>query len=172
MKKLILTGRRISLRLLTLSDATSISKNMNNPEVTRYTGWKYPFTRQDATRIIKKYQKGMRRGTGYAFGIEEKGRNAIIGMVDFVLLDKQRMPALEFWLGKDFWRRGYSEEAVRLMINFGFKRLKLRRIYSAAFQRNKSSNGLLLKVGFKEYTRRFAELKRRRIKQVRYVMYR
>jgi ribosomal-protein-alanine N-acetyltransferase len=170
MNRPVLVGKKVCLRELKASDATSISKNMNDPQVTKYVGWRYPFTMHDASALIQKYRKGMQNGTCYALGIEEKGKNTVIGTVAFVLMDEQRMPALDFWLGRRFWRRGYTEEAVRLMIKFGFKKLKLRRIYSAAFQRNKASNGLLLKVGFSEYRRRFTKLKGRRIKQIRYAM--
>lgn len=153
-----------------IGDASSISKNMNDAEVTGYAGWKYPFRAHDASKLIQKYRKGTQDGTCYALGIEEKGKNAIIGTVAFIMLDEQKIPAIDFWIGRAFWRRGYAEDALRLMIAFGFRKLHLNMIYSAAYQKNMASNNLLLKVGFKEYKRRFTKLKGKKIMQIMYVM--
>ena len=54
-----------------------------------------------------------------------------------------------YWLGKKYWGQGIAKEALQLILGFGFRRLKLMRIYARARPANFRSERLLNKTGFK-----------------------
>jgi [ribosomal protein S5]-alanine N-acetyltransferase len=56
---------------------------------------------------------------------------------------------LAYWIGKDYWGKGYATEAVKRVIDFGFKELKLNRIWAAIMSKNKASGKVLKKVGLR-----------------------
>ena len=53
-----------------------------------------------------------------------------------------------YWLGKKYWRKGIMKEAIKLILNFGFKKLKLVRVYARIMHPNIFSAKLLEKSGF------------------------
>ena len=65
--------------------------------------------------------------------IDEKNKNAEIG----------------YWLGKKYWGKGIMREAVKLILQFGFKKLKLERIYAKVLHPNVASAKLLEKSGLR-----------------------
>ena len=71
-------------------------------------------------------------------------------MVSLLNLDFDNKNAeLGFWLGKEHWRKGYATEAIDLIINYGFNKQNLYRIYAKVMEPNIASLNLLQKVGFK-----------------------
>lgn len=55
---------------------------------------------------------------------------------------------LGYWLGYDYWHRGYMTEAAIAIIDYGFSNLKLDRIWAQTWLRNQPSVHLLDKLGF------------------------
>lgn len=54
-----------------------------------------------------------------------------------------------YWLGRKYWGGGMMTDAVKSIVSFGFKNLKLHRIYAGVFLFNKGSARVLEKNGFK-----------------------
>ena len=147
---MIIRGDKINLRTLKSSDAQSIFENAKDKEISQYTNVPHPYTLKDAKEFIKKTQKDNRLKKAYYFGIEDKKIKQIIGMIDFVKYDKINKNAeVGYWLGKKYWSKGYMKEALGLLIDFGFKKLKLHRIYATVIEPNIKSKQRLKKAGFK-----------------------
>ena len=53
-------------------------------------------------------------------------------------------------LAPDFWGRGYATESARAMVNFGFHKLRLRRISSWCIADNAASVRVLERLGFRQ----------------------
>ncbi len=148
-KYLPLIGKRIILRPLQRSDAKALMKYANNKEVTKYTLVPHPYSEKDAFKFITRSQNMLKVGTMYALGIELKENKEIIGMMSFREVDPEnRNAALSYWLGKPFWGKGITSEAIQLLVRFGFKRLHLQRIYARVMHPNLRSVRLLKKHGF------------------------
>lgn len=49
-----------------------------------------------------------------------------------------------------YWNKGYAFEAVKALLNFGFKRLKLHRIQAGVATGNSNSIKLLQNIGMKQ----------------------
>lgn len=144
-------GSRIILRKLKLSDANDIYENLQDKEMVKWTlNIPWPYRKKDAIRFIRRAQYRMRRKTGYAFGIVLKETNRVIGIVDLFRIDwKNKNAEIGYWLGKKYWGRGLTTEAVKLALKFAFENLKLHRIYARLFEENIGSRRVLEKSGFK-----------------------
>ena len=53
-----------------------------------------------------------------------------------------------YWTGEKFWMRGYALEALKKLIEFGFSKLKLKKIWASVAAENFKSFNLLKKLGF------------------------
>jgi RimJ/RimL family protein N-acetyltransferase len=64
-------------------------------------------------------------------------------------LDNTRRDAeVGYWLGKQYWRRGITKEALTLILDYGFNTLELVRIYAKVLYHNLPSIRLLQRAGF------------------------
>ena len=73
------------------------------------------------------------------FNINQVDRNAMLG---FVIGEKE------------YWGQGYGQEAIRLLLDFGFNLLNLNNIMLGTFEFNQRALACYQKVGFKEIGRR------------------
>ncbi len=148
-----LTTKRLILRPLKNSDAKSIFENINDIEVTKWLlVVPYPYKLKDAKDWVKhnkeKWKK--RKKENYIFGIELKKEKEVIGGISLNKVDKfQGKASVGYWLGKKYWNKGYGSEALKSILDFAFKKLKLRRIEAEVFVGNPSSGKLLEKFGVK-----------------------
>ena len=145
--------KRLILRPLKDSDAKDIQENLNDLEVSKWLlVVPYPYTLKDAKKWIKLNKKKWKKRNkeNYDFGIELKDENKIIGVISLNKINKeQRTAKVGYWLGQKYWRKGFGSEALKEVLDFAFKKLKLRRIEAGVFKGNPSSGKLLEKFGAK-----------------------
>ncbi|PIR92103.1 hypothetical protein COU01_03515 [Candidatus Falkowbacteria bacterium CG10_big_fil_rev_8_21_14_0_10_44_15] len=156
--KIQIRGKKINLRALAPSDARSIFANVNDRQVSRYLKRiPYPYALRDAKAIIKKARQAGRKKikTDYYFGMEDKTSRQIIGMVGLHKISPRDQNAeVGYWLGRKYWRQGIGTEALTLILQFAFGKLKLNMLYAGAMSSNVASQSLLAKCGFKRGGRR------------------
>lgn len=166
-------GKRVRLRKIRKPDAKDIYENAKDKEIARHTTLPHPYRLKHAEEFIKKTQKGLRKKEYFELGIELKEEKKIIGMMSLLHVDYENKNAeVGYWVGKRYWRQGYGKEALDLILDFGFKRLKLARIYARVMHPNKASAKLLEKSGF-EYEGRMRKTtlrKGRWMDDLRYAM--
>lgn len=147
-----ITTERLILRRLKDSDDKDIVKNVNNLNVSKWLlVVPCPYKLKDAKEWIKKNKEYWTKKlvTDYVFGIELKEEEKIIGTIGLHHVDRYQGNAeVGYWLGERYWKKGYGSEALKALINFAFKRLKLRRLEVGVFSQNLSSGKLLEKFGF------------------------
>ena len=149
----VLKGKRIYLKIPTMKDVDGIVKHINDKQVSRFLETvPYPYKQKDAKIFIKeRANKHLKEKKGYFFSIFLKDNDEIIGGMCLSDISKQHKNAqIGYWIGRKFWRQGYGIEALQLILRFGFKRLKLNKIYVRVHHPNKASAGLLKKAGFRE----------------------
>lgn len=147
---LVIEGRIINLRTLRKSDAYSIYKNAKDREISRYTHLPYPYKLNYARDFVSLCQEHYKKKTDYELGIESKKTGEIIGMISIMHIDnRHRNAELGYWLGKQYWRRGITKEALTLILDFGFNYLELVRIYAKVLHPNLPSIRLLQSAGFR-----------------------
>ncbi len=70
---------------------------------------------------------------GMGLRVEQQHQNAEIG----------------YWLGVEYWGKGYATEGAREMLRYGFEDLKLNRIHASHFKHNSASGHILKKLGMR-----------------------
>ena len=87
---------------------------------------------------------------GESFAIEVNGEFA--GFVDLCHLNKERHEhegSVSYCIGKEFRGKGITTAAVRLIVKYGLKKYKLKRMEARCRTFNKASARVLKKAGFK-----------------------
>ncbi len=149
-----LETKRLILRDLTIKDVASIVENANNLSVSKWLlVVPYPYTIKDARWWVNNCKEKIKENprNDYTFGIELKSEKRIIGGIGLHKIDRfQGKADAGYWLGIKYWKKGYGSEALKALLDFAFKRLKLRRIEMGIFEGNKASLALAKKFGFKK----------------------
>lgn len=147
--ELKIEGKQINLRKLKKLDAPAICQNAKDFDIARYTTLPHPYKLKNAKEFIKMTHQKIRKKKAFELGIELKETKEIIGMMSLMNIDYNNKNAeIGYWLGKKYWGKKIMKEAIKLILNFGFKKLRLVRIYARVMHPNISSAKLLEKSGF------------------------
>lgn len=66
---------------------------------------------------------------------------------------------LGFWLGEEYWNKGYMSEASFVLLEYGFEVLKLHKVWCGYYLGNEKSKRVQEKIGFTyAYTREKVEI--------------
>lgn len=146
-----LETERLILRELTREDAESVFNCFSNEEVTRYYGLE-PFKEiQQAENLVILFSNNFTGKRGVRWGIERKETKGIIGTIGFNLWSpNHRRAEIGYEIHPDYWRKGYTQEAVTEIVSYGFEHMGLTRIGAVVFTENEASNKLLTKIGFQQ----------------------
>jgi ribosomal-protein-alanine N-acetyltransferase len=107
-------------------------------------------TRSAFRRRLKRYADDQRSDLAYAFLIFRNGDNAMVGGLTLANIRRgvAQAGSIGYWIGAPFARQGYMTAAVRALIPFCFRTLRLHRIEAACIPGNNASISLLEKTGF------------------------
>ena len=85
----------------------------------------------------------------YVFVIEDKDTHAFMGLAGLVM-GKPKYNSAELWykLRPEYWTKGYTTEAAKVLLQFGFHTLQLHRIEAGCATGNTASYKVLEKCGF------------------------
>ena len=138
----------MKLRKICRTDAEQIAKLMNNKKVVANLRdlIPFPYRLEDAEEFIGFCEH---EDPAANFAIDLDGLLAgVIGLT--IQNDIHRKTAeIGYWLGEPFWNKGIMTEAVKAIVDYGFKELDLVRIFTGVFEHNKASHRVLQKAGFK-----------------------
>ena len=133
------------------SDLDKITEILNNEVYSKNTiNIPYPYTKKSAEFWLQLAENGIENQNQYIFVIHLKDNDEIIGGIDLGVNKRFNNAELGFWLDEKYWNKGYTTEAVKSIIQFGFKTLKLKRIFATHFDFNISSGKVLEKSGMKK----------------------
>ena len=106
----------------------------------------HPYTEANAEQFLKMRQE---EKFGYSFAITLLGSGELCGGVGLHPDPVHPRAELGYWIGVPYWGHGYATEAARAVLGFGFRQLKLQRIFAHHFAGNGASAGVLQKIGMK-----------------------
>jgi RimJ/RimL family protein N-acetyltransferase len=143
-----LEGERVYLRALHVNDANGDYPSwFNDKEVCRYNshGDKI-YTKEMALEYIKSVTNNP---TCKVFAICTKSDDLHIGNISLQAISlKNESAEFAILLGnRNFWGKGISKEAGKLLIEYGFKTLKLHRIHCGTSEANLPMQHLALSLG-------------------------
>lgn len=140
---------RLILRPLRGSDAADLFAIFSDARVTRYLS-KPPWTDiGSAHERIARDIESMSAGKYACFGIEEASGGRLIGECSlFNLVPQCRRAELGYTLAYEAWGKGYINEALVALLEFGFAQLDLNRVEADIDPRNLASAKTLERLGF------------------------
>ena len=144
-----LATARLDLRPLTTADAPALFALKSDARVQRY-GSHTPWTQHEqATAWLERDRQGMADGRHVHFGIIRREDGVMVGTCTLYDLDAQcRCADVGYALLPSAWGRGYANEAVTALLDFGFERLALNRVSADIDPRNAPSARALERLGF------------------------
>ena len=147
-----LETNRLVLRPLLVKDAISLRELANSPKIADTCVWlPHPCSKGLAQSWIRGAAERYAAGTGAEFGIQLKNGGELFGVVGFDDRSVNNASAeLGFLLEPRWWGKGYATEAANLVVWYGFKYLKLNRIYAHYRVSNPASGCVLAKLGMKQ----------------------
>ena len=139
----------ILLRPLTPDDAPRLAELANNFNI-----WKFirdhlphPYHLSDAERFIQHYSPNSTNPLRRAIHLDGAGFCGMIGLHPGS--DVNRFTAeIGYWIGEPYWGRGIASAAVGQMVDLGFTKLDIERIYAGVYSNNPASMRVLERNGF------------------------
>ena len=146
-----LETERLILRRFLLEDAEYIFKNWaNDDEVTKYLTWS---SHKNVNETISIREKGMNeyeKKDFYQWAIVLKEINEPIGSISVVKQsDDIQMVHIGYCIGKKWWNKGITSEALSTLIKFFFEEVGINRIESRYDPNNPNSGKVMAKCGMK-----------------------
>jgi ribosomal-protein-alanine N-acetyltransferase len=142
-----LTGNRVTLRELRTSDAASLFALLTTEEVARFIS-PPPTSVEGFEKFIAWAQRQREAGQYMCFAVTVKGFDTAIGI--FQIRDLHSGLDTAEWgfaIGSAFWGTGIFEDGARLVLDFAFDTLGVRRLEARAAVQNGRGQGALLKLG-------------------------
>lgn len=147
-------GKRIKLIPLTLAN---LSNNyltwLNDPQVNLYNSHAvFPYTVEQ----LKDYVKGANTKDKVVLAIIDKKLDKHIGNISLQNIDwVSRSAEFAILIGeKKYWGKGIGEEAGKLIVDYGFRRLNLNRIHCGTSSENIGMQKLALSIGMTQEGKR------------------
>ncbi len=110
-------------------------------------GFPYPYTEEDAMNFIDKNREDGDKAFAFDFYILYE--NCIVGVIGLSDIDYENSRAhIGYWLGKKYQGKGIGTEALKLIIPFSRKTLKLHSLHTSVLTDNIASIIVLTRNGF------------------------
>ncbi|MFB4166860.1 GNAT family N-acetyltransferase [Virgibacillus sp. JSM 102003] len=99
---------------------------------------------------IKKYEEDINQDRDYFFGIFNNDGNGLVGTINLfqVVRGSIQSAFIGYFLDKKHNGKGFTTEAVKLLVEYGFEELRLHRIEAGVMPHNAGSIRVLEKSGF------------------------
>lgn len=146
-----LNGEKVLLREFRQEDLSGIRSWVNDYDTVRYLGAGY--TMPQTWEQTEDYLSSLLRGDagGVNLAVAEKDSRRYLGQVSLMMIDHAAQRAeLAIVMAPDSAGKGYGSEAIRLIVEFAFTQLNLRRIYLQVHADNERAIHVYQKCGFVE----------------------
>lgn len=141
---------RLLLRRLKPDDQEDIFELRSNPDVMRYIPRPLAVTIDDAAAHIEVTSKMLDENVGINWGIKEKSSNKIIGSIGiFRVMKEHYRGEVGYILNPKWHNKGIMNEALGVVLSYGFEKMKLHSIEAIIDPDNIASARLLEKNKFR-----------------------
>jgi len=145
-----LSTSRLILRKIKMEDAESIFEYASRPITSKYTIWDVHKDIRDTRQFIRTVLDKYENNQADSWCIVEKKGSKVIGTCGFCNWKPEHAKAeIGYALSPDYWRKGYTTEAVKKVIEFGFDVMELARMEAICLLDNIGSYKVMEKAGMK-----------------------
>lgn len=144
-----LESQNLYLGPMMVEDAEVFVKWLNDYRVTDGIG-----KTKDVTTLENEteYLQGVTKNGDYNFSIVTKDKEQLIGTCSIMNINHINQTAeVGIFIGDESARgKGYGQEALKIILNYGFNTLNLHNIYLGVYSFNEQAIACYKKIGFKE----------------------
>lgn len=146
----IIETERLRLRPWRIEDLEDFYAYAKNPDVGPWAGWKPHESIEESREILTRWVSG--KEDGFEIALEDKSTGRVIGSIG-VMADGHRpkiegCKSLGYVLGKEYWGHGLMTEAVRAVMDYVFRVMKVRLLSITHYTINERSRRVIEKSGF------------------------
>lgn len=140
---------RLILRRFTLDDADAMYRNWaSDDEVTKYLTWPAHSSVDITKMVLADWVESYKNDDNYNWAITLKGDDEPIGSIGVVSKDDEtEMVHMGYCIGREYWHRGITSEALKALIDFFFDEVGVKRVESRHDPRNPNSGKVMKKCG-------------------------
>jgi len=144
----IIDTERLILRPLTQADAAVVQFLAGDKAIASTTlNIPHPYKQGQAMKWIKDLKGDIADGKSVVFAITENNNGNLLGTVGLLINKEHDRAEMGYWIGKDYWGKGYCTEAAVAVLEYGFEGLGLNRIFANHFKGNNASGRVMQKIG-------------------------
>ena len=143
----ILTTPDLVLRAPNKDDVADIARLANNRNISSMLGsMPYPYYEQDAEQFVQKVSNP--DAGSHVFAITHIETGEFMGICG-LHLEKRRfeLPYIGYWLGEDYWGKGYATQAARALVDLFFKTGSEDKMLVTVLSNNDASRRVIEKCG-------------------------
>jgi len=144
-----LQTERLNLRQIYLDDAEDYFAIRKNKEAMKYIAKPLHQSASETQELIKKIEEGIHTNNVIAWGISLKENPKLIGTISYHKIEKENYRAeIGYLISPEYWNKGFVSEAIKVVLDFGFTKMKLHSIEAHINPNNLVSAKLLKKFEF------------------------
>lgn len=143
---------RLVLRRFVKEDYKAMYNNWaSDSEVTKFLMWPTHQSEEVSAYVIDEWIASYDRKDFYQWAIAFKEKsNNVVGAISVVDMDEDvEKVHIGYCIGRKWWHKGITSEALKGVMDFLFKEVKVNRIESRHDPRNPNSGGVMRKCGMK-----------------------
>ncbi len=145
---MLLYSENVYLRPFELHDADKVRELAGEYAIAKTTlSIPNPYPEGVAEEFIRDSHEGSARKNRYMFAIVHNLDDELLGTISLNVTTEHKRGEIGYWMGKAYWGHGYTTEAARRLLKFGFEELDLNRVYAFAFSTNPASSRVMQKIG-------------------------
>ncbi len=139
---------RLCIRSFRQDDWQAVHAYSTDPKVLQYIPGEFPSEAQTRA-VIRSWMYGQTdTPPHYDFAVTVRPDDFVIGWCCLqVSSGDPRISELMYVLNRNFWKHGYATEAAHAVVDYGFSKLQLHRIYATCRPENVGSWHVLEKLG-------------------------
>ena len=146
--RIYLKGLRIYATIPRIKDANKLAKN--DTETNKELGIDVALDKISAEEFIKTAIVNFNNMKEFHFGIYTKNHK-FIGLFSIIQPNySKRICEIGYWIAKKYREKKYGEDAIKIITDFAFKTLKMKKIFAFVNTNNKASIRLLKSAQFKK----------------------
>ena len=148
-----LVTERLVLRKLTPDDFVSLIGHVNNKIIAdNVLNIPHPYGEPDAAFRMGFIQQGFAQQLRVVFALAKKEDNEVIGEAGIHFTKDRKSAEIGYWVGESYWGQGYAAEAVKAILDYGFRVHQLTSIYAICKEGNEASHRVAQKSGMQLYS--------------------
>lgn len=146
-----LNSQRLLLRPFCKEDAAPMFRNWgSNPNVTRFLRWPTQQDVQTAETVINSWIEKYSEPDWYQWAIVPKDLNEPIGSISVVRYDdRTESMELGYCIGENWWKQGYTSEAMELVLAYLFQTVGANRVAARHDTENPGSGAVMAHAGMR-----------------------